>query len=267
VANYGFVRDYANAHDFAAYQKAGLDTILLNADDPNLARDYAQARASGAGNIGIWIPSKNLDPESYARRAAQIASTYHPSVLVPDIEFEGKGGAGSAGWNWNSRAAALLRQLAPNQRLAVSTSYGVTPGPGEFNYQAWLNAGATGFLPQAYGAKLTDQFDPNAVRNSLIAAGVPASMISTILAPGQRPVAGTSYGAYALDDYNAQALQNLGYTIRPQGPQQAQAQAQPARSFLDVIHAALGGRTTPQAPAPAAPSPARTLLDVIRARH
>lgn len=252
MPNYGFVRDTQNAHDYQTYRRAGIDTILLNPDDPGFEKAWAGAQAAGGGNYGIWIPSKGgVSPESYAQRAAYLSSKYHPSVLVPDIEFEGKGGVGSEGWNWNARAAQLIQQLAPNQRLAVSTSYGVTPAPGEFNYQAWLRAGATGFLPQTYGAKLSDQFDPNKAVQSLLAAGVPRSMISTILAPGQRPVTGVGYGAYALDDFNQQTLALLGqpgaagYTI-PAGGVTPVGQA----PFVPGGPVQLGGRTFMRVAAP-----------------
>jgi hypothetical protein len=245
MPNYGFVRDIENAHDFQTYRRAGIDTILLNPDDPGFEKGWAAAQQAGGGNYGIWIPSKTgVSPESYAQRAAQLSSKYHPSVLVPDIEFEGKGGVGSEGWNWNARAAQLVRQLAPNQRLAVSTSYGVTPSPEEFNYGAWLRAGATGFLPQTYGEKLSDQFDPNLAVQSLLRAGIPANMISTILAPGQRPVAGVGYGAYALDDFNAQTLAMLGqpgaagYTIPAAGGVAPVGQA----PFVPSGPVQLGGR-------------------------
>lgn len=205
MPTYGYVRDTANAHDYAKYRAAGIDTILLNPNDPNFAQTWANAQRAG-GNFGIWMPSDpNLSPEAWAKRAGYLANTYHPSVLVPDVEFEGKGYQGSRGWQWNDRAAQLLRQVAPSQNVAIN----MLPNQEDFNYEAWTRAGVSGYLPATFGEKLTDTFDPNQIVQTLLKRGVPLDKISTILAPGQRPVAGVGYGVYALDDFNDRTLAML----------------------------------------------------------
>jgi hypothetical protein len=190
---YGFVRDTntwgVNSIPLDFWKQQGINP-LFQAGDTNLAS--ALARSGG----GIWAAAQNGEsPQAYAQRLAQLANQYHPSILVPDVEFVGKGYKGSAGWNWNDAMMAAFRALAPNQKLGLTTM----PNQDDFNYGAYLNRGVTQFLPQSYGETYATKFDPQGVVNTLIRNGVPANMVQPVLAPGQ------SYGGqssrYALDDW------------------------------------------------------------------
>ncbi len=188
---------------------------MFNGADPGGVQDaLAQAQAKGL-NAGIWlVPGDNESPQSFAQRLASFSSL-DPSLVVPDLEFIAKGYPGSPGYQWTQDFADTYRQLAPDQQLGVT----VMPNQADFNYQALLNAGATTFLPQAYGATYDQQFDPNQVVQTLVDAGVPIADIAPVLAPGQY-YSGGPFGEYTLDDQSQATLAWLSQWAKA-NPQQA----------------------------------------------
>lgn len=245
---YGFVRSSQDAQAYDQYAQAGIRDILLNAEDPYLAQAYADAIKKGL-HPGIWLPSKTgVSPDQYVAQAAMLAQRYHPSVLVPDVEFEGKGYQGSPGWDWSAKTAQMLRAALPSQKFAVS----MMPNQADFNYGAWQNVGVNDWLPQAYGATYNQLFDPTHVGQALRDFGVKGN-VNVILAPGQKATTPGLYGAYALDDFHPDQLQALAqYNAQPQrgfegqplpkpssSPPQPRAQQQPQAQIQAPSAAAL----------------------------
>jgi hypothetical protein len=77
------------------------------------------------------------------------------------------------------------------------------PWQDDFNYKAYLDAGVTEFMPQAYGGGASgteSKYDPRSVRDRLIANGVPEWMINVTLAPGQSGAGLRDANFYTLDD-------------------------------------------------------------------
>src|SRR6185312_3167299 len=89
-AHYGMVRDTINLPDLHQLEAAGYNGLLFRADDPGLAQGIAEARAAGITYVGIWAPPHGDTPEQFAERLAGL-SQYKPSIVVPDVEIEGKG--------------------------------------------------------------------------------------------------------------------------------------------------------------------------------
>lgn len=198
--DYGFVRSYASiGRDLTQLRNLlanGYSGALFDYADPYLAQAIHDAQQAGIP-FGLWGDPAHVgnDPVKFAMRMAQLNQQYRPELLVPDIEFIGKGYKGSAGWDWNQRAADAWRQYVGNARTAVS----VMPRQEDFNYEAW--GPTTEWLPQAYGANpLTDVFNPQDVVNTLIGRGVDPTLISPILGPGhQGGYAGS--GLWTIDDF------------------------------------------------------------------
>src|SRR5262249_50288754 len=76
--------------------------VVLSADDPHLAAQVAAAQKAGVP-YAIWIPAGEggNTAQAYAHTLAGLNAKYHPTLLVPDLEFGQKGGPGSAQWKWN----------------------------------------------------------------------------------------------------------------------------------------------------------------------
>ena len=194
--HYGFVRDFANTPDYAQLKAAGYNGVLFHANDPRLGEAIASARAAGIQSVGIWAPANNEDPAAFAHRLAGLEQ-YKPDIVVPDVEFEGKGYPGSPEWSYSEDFAKVYRQLVPNQRWAVT----VMPNQDDFNYGAYSSRGAQ-VWPQTYGATYETTFDPKSVVDRVAANGVDPRLINPVLAPNQSGGGLGNYASYALDDFN-----------------------------------------------------------------
>jgi hypothetical protein len=192
---WGWIRDYDRAGiNWNAVRDAGYGGILLRTNEKNLARAIAEARAAGL-QVGLWDVPRGRGPEEFARYLASFNS-FNPDIVVPDIEFEGKGYPGSEGWDYSGRFTNVYRNLSPEQRLAVT----MMPMQDDYDYGSWTRAGAE-IWPQAYGGGASGwehKFDPEGVYQRLIANGVDPDMIAPVLAPGQSY--GGRYSMYTLDD-------------------------------------------------------------------
>lgn len=189
---YDFVRD-TNTWGPNSVPYRG-NTLLFSSDDPHLDEAVRAARDKHRA-YGIWIPSGKGpdDAATYAAFVKSLSSRYAPQIVVPDLEYDRLGTQGSAGWQWNETVANALR--GSGIRIGVNT----LPNKSDFNYGAWLRAGATSFLPAAFGGDpRTERYDAQKVIDVLLAAGVPRGMIEPVLAPGQRY--GGSASWYTLDD-------------------------------------------------------------------
>lgn len=174
---------------------SGYGGALFAYDDPYLAQAIAMAQQEQIP-YGIWADPHGRNPQQFASLMAQLYGQYRPEIMVPDIEFIGKGNQGSPGWNYNEELARLWQQYLPGVRTAVT----VMPNQRDFNYEAWNRLGAE-WLPQAYGANpLTDVFDPRQIVQTLIDRGVDPSLISPILGPGHRQGYGGS-ALWTIDDF------------------------------------------------------------------
>jgi hypothetical protein len=132
-----------------------------------------------------------MGPEQLANYMASLNQKYHPSIMVADIEYEGKGYQGSAGWDYNERFASQYQKLMPNVPWAVT----MMPMQDDYNYKAYTSRGAE-IWPQAYGggASGTEQkFDPQGVVDRVAANGVDRKLIRPTLAPGQSYAGGAMY--------------------------------------------------------------------------
>lgn len=199
---WGFVRTRGNAQAYDDYHKMGLTGLLMNVEDPEFARGLNDAATQGFQG-GLWIPGNTgADPIEYARQMAAYAAKYHPSILVPNIEYIGKGFKGGPayenqtmpGWDWNEAMMAEFRRLNPTQKVAVSTM-----GEEDFNYGAYTSRDAD-IWGQSYMGNM-DPTDPDNVRAAMLRAGADPSRLGIVLAPGgyARGDAPTS-GVYTLDD-------------------------------------------------------------------
>jgi hypothetical protein len=182
--------------DWNAMQAAGWDVPLIAYNDPRLAAVAAALRGQGR-DFGIWGAPGDMDPEAFARQMAGVNQRYHPSVLVPDLEFESKGYSGSPGWQYNQQLAKLWQQYMPDANTAVT----VMPNQRDFNYEAWQGV-ADEWLPQAYGADpMKHIFDPDQVRQTLIDRGIDPSLIAPVLGPGHRPGYTGPSALWTVDDF------------------------------------------------------------------
>lgn len=156
--------------------------LVFNADDPDLANEIADAKIKGY-QYGIWVvAAAGDDPTLFAQRCAYLSATYQPSILVPNVEFVGKDAAGAA---WSQTMMETYSVAAPNQKTAVA----VPPNwdSSVFNYDAYTSNG-TGVWVETYLGDMTP-VDAQAAVEKLKASGVPESMITTLLAPGQAQTA------------------------------------------------------------------------------
>lgn len=204
---YGFIRNTntwgVNSIPWQDLIAAGL-TPLLAANDPNLAAAMAAAQQKGV-KAGIWVPAGDEGlPEQYAAKLVDLYKKYGPNVLVPNIEFTGKGYEGSAGWNWNQRMVNELVKLGIPPQMAVA----VLPNQQDFNYKAYTDRGIH-VLPEAFGANTgTDLYDPQKIRQTLLDRGVPANMIDVLLAPSQVGK-GPGGSVFTIDDLSPEQLHAL----------------------------------------------------------
>jgi hypothetical protein len=198
--HYGFVRDSHSlgSQDYSKLLSSGYNGVLFHADDPDLAQAIEAARSAGIPDVGIWAPANGQDPTTFANRLAEL-SQYKPSIVVPDVEVEGKGAPGSPQWEWSETFASLYRKLVPNQTWAVT----VMPLQDDFNYGAYTGRGA-GVWPQAYGATYATTFDPQEVVKRVVANGVDPRFVNPVLAPNQPGTGLRHYASYALDDFGGQ---------------------------------------------------------------
>jgi hypothetical protein len=109
------------------------------------------------------------------------------------------------------------RRMLPRQLTSVSP----TGLQDDFNYGAYASRG-TQIWPQAYGATYATLFDPETVRNRVVANNVDPNLVTPILAPGQK---GSGH-LYALEDFRGQYPQaQAPGPVRQLFNQPAQAQA------------------------------------------
>jgi hypothetical protein len=203
MPNYAFLR--REMPNYSNLRAAGWDVPLFAYDDPRLAQQVEAARGAGS-QYGIWADPHGRSPEEYARLMAGLSQRYNPNIMVPDIEFIGKGDQGSPGWQYNQQLAQLWKQYLPNQRTAVS----VMPNQTDFNYEAW-NGIASEWLPQAYGANpLTDIYNPQDIIDTLVRRGVDPNIISPVLGPGHKAPYGGAYSLWTADDWIAGQLPQAG---------------------------------------------------------
>ena len=193
--HYGFVRESSSTPDYAMLKAAGYNGILFHANDSNLGEAIASARAAGIESVGIWAPPNGEDPVTFAHRLAGL-ETYEPSIVVPDVEAEGKGLPGSPEWDWSEVFASLYRRLVPDQTWAVT----VMPNQDDFNYGAYTSREAQ-VWPQTYGATYETTFDPRAVVERVASNGVDPRLINPVLAPNQSGDGLGNYASYALEDF------------------------------------------------------------------
>ena len=193
--HYGFVRESSSTPDYALLKAAGYNGILFHANDAHLGEAIASARAAGIESVGIWAPPNDEDPVTFANRLAELQK-YRPSIVVPDVEREGKGWAGSPEWTWSEQFAEFYRRLVPDQMWAVT----VMPNQSDFNYGAYTSRGAQ-VWPQAYGATYDTTFDPRAVVEWVARNGVDPRLINPVLAPNQSGAGLDNYASYALEDF------------------------------------------------------------------
>lgn len=230
--SYGFIRNTdtwgVNSIPFDQYQKQGIDSLLFAANDPHLQQAIANARAHNM-KAGIWADPHDSSPWQFANYLNGLSGQYNPDLLVPDVEFTGKGYKGSPGWNWSEAFMNKFRGMNANQKLGLT----VMPNQADFNYGAYLRGGTDVFLPQAYGATYDTQFDPEKVRQTLLDAGVPADKISVALAPGQR---GNGGAYYALDDFGNDPRKFAGNLTRGGGhiDMPVPRPSAPAKKTLDL---------------------------------
>jgi len=196
--HYGFVRESSSTPDYELLKAAGYNGILFHAEDAHLGAAMAAARSAGIQSVGIWAPANSEDPATFAHRLADLEQ-YKPDIVVPDVEIEGKGYSGSAQWQWSDDFVSLYRKLVPNQRWAV-TPMG---NQDDFNYAAYTSRGAS-VWPQAYGATYDTKFDPQAIRDRVVANGVDPRLVNPILAPGQSAEGLRNFASYALDDFQGE---------------------------------------------------------------
>jgi hypothetical protein len=182
-------------------------TVALNANDPHLAEQVARARENGM-NPAIWIPAgTGADPAAYAQKMAAIVQQYKPSSIIPNIEQDGKGYEGSKGWNWSAQMMAEYQKYVPagsGPPLSVSVM-----GEKDFNYKPYIDYGGN-VQAETFGAKTSDHKDVDAMRQTLLDAGVPENRITMLLAPGQSAQnwKGSTAG-YTLDDMSPQQLSQM----------------------------------------------------------
>jgi hypothetical protein len=184
--------------DFAAMKAAGAGLVIVS-DDPNAAALVAAAQQWGvAYAIQVNAPP-GITPEEYAARVAASRAQYGATNLVLDIESVGKGYAGSAGWEWSQRAAALLKDVTAGTTVAVT----MEPNQDDYNYAAYqgLGTGTTQYWVQSYLGDMTG-LDPEAVRARLIANGVSADQITVILGPNQQATGDYNWASYGLPTNN-----------------------------------------------------------------
>lgn len=234
ASNWAFIRSVptfgsapTDMPDFRAMQQAGWAPLFAY-NDPRL--DLAIRAAQQAGiQYGIWGDPGQMDPVSFARTMAGLARQYNPSVVVPDIEFIGKGYQGSPGWEYNERLASEWARLLPNVPTAVT----VMPNQEDFNYEAWGRLQNVSWLPQAYGADPTKHvFDPQQVIDTLVRRGVDPSKVVPVLGPGHRPGYSGQYALWTVDDWIGKELPraNAGAaSVRRQGSPVSDAAAMPSR--------------------------------------
>lgn len=204
ATHWGYVRstrDFPNNWgDVAGH---GFSGVLFNPDEQpsaDLVNAYNAAQKSGL-QTGLWAaPQPNESAQHFAQRVADLSRQYNPSLFSLDIEFPGKGYAGSPGWQYDQEVAQALAQLAPSQHWAVAPM-GMQS---DFNYAAfekYLNNPI--WMPQAYGANpATDRFDPQKINDVLIAAGIDPSRIQTVIAPGQDFPGIQNASVFTIDDLN-----------------------------------------------------------------
>ena len=193
--HYGFVRESSSTPDYGLLKAAGYNGVLFHANDSNLGEAIASARAAGIESVGIWAPPNGEDPVTFAHRLAGL-ERYEPSIVVPDVESEGKGVPGSPEWEWSEVFAGLYRRLVPNRTWAVT----VMPNQDDFNYQAYTSREAQ-VWPQTYGQTYETTFDPRTVVERVASNGVDPRLINPVLAPNQSGVGLSSYASYALEDF------------------------------------------------------------------
>jgi hypothetical protein len=222
--------------DYAKLRGGGWDTPLFAANDPRLAMQIAAARQAGM-QYGIWADPNWYDdrsPEAFAQQMAALQQRYGPSVLVPDIEFIGKGYRGSQGWDYNDQLAKYWKQYLPGARTAI-TPMG---NQADFNYEAW-NGIANEWLPQAYGADSNREgLDPRQVRQTLIDRGVDPNLITPILSPANvRNGYQGNYGIWTYDDLMTGGLpQAYSGVVNPDAPPHGRPDATPGAKMLDSMN-------------------------------
>ncbi len=207
AANVVYSRDTSSVQpDYAALKAAGV-TVALNASDPNLAAQIERARQNGM-EPAIWIPATppGVDPVAYGKYMAALVQTYKPSSIIPNIEFAGKGGQGSDGWNWNQAMMAEYAKYVPAGK-GPPLSVAVMPNQDDFNYEVYLAYGGN-VQVEAFGADIArDQVNVDELVARLRQRGIPEDKIQILLAPGQDP--GSWRGAlagYTLDDMTKEQL-------------------------------------------------------------
>lgn len=198
-SDYAFVRSYASlGSDLDDIQKAlaaGYGGVLLDYADPQLEQAVRDLQGAGI-SFGFWGDPFNQKAEDYVNRMAMLNQKYNPTVLVPDLEFRYKGYAGSPQWEESAALARLWQQKLGG----VNTIVTPMGNQADFNYQAWLDAGAA-FAPQAYGADSNrEALSYDQTIQTLLAAGVPMDRIFPVLSPAHAQSREGSM-LWTLDDY------------------------------------------------------------------
>lgn len=241
---YGLWRDLASVTpNWDKLIAAGI-TPLFNIDKPELlAKYFNEARAHGV-NPGLWAPAGHgWGPEQLAQMMGGYINQYHPSMVNLNVEAEGKGYPGSAGWEYDRRLADAYSRIAGNQLTSISPM----GWQDDFNYGVFANRGYQ-IWPQAYNGDMSP-LDPQKIAQQVILNKVDPSLVTPMLGRGQN-----AWGhLYALEDWNDQYpnVEPPGYT--PPG-------APTAVRTGDVVPAsAITGRV-PDAQNPAAIAYARKRL-------
>lgn len=222
--DYGYVRSYASLgsdlDDIRNFVNAGYAGALFNYDDPQLDRAIRDAQAAGI-SYGIWGDPNAVGDNNaaYVARMQKLQQLYHPELFALDLENSYKGDPGSANWNKMGELARLWQQAMPGVRTAV-TPLGSAHGMSNWNIKPW--GANTEWMPQAYGADShTQVYNPQDVVNTLLAQGVPADMISPIIADGHYNTGMGGYGGSAMwtiDDWIGKTVPKAsGPAAQPQG--------------------------------------------------
>lgn len=226
-ATFALVRNSSSLPGNAAPAGAAA-AAMYNADDPLAAQNLA---ASG-GKAGVWVPTHtNETAQQYAARVIALAGQ-NPGQIMLDIEGEGKGYPGTAGYQFTQDVYAALN--AAGVKVPVSVT---VPGGGEddFNYSPIVQSGGTVWI-QCYGADASQVMDPKTRYDMMIARGVPANQIGLMLMPGQQPIPGVPYSYYGIEDFN-------GKYPTVANPQQTNAMQKPTAGVQAAISNALSSAT------------------------
>lgn len=164
--------------------------VLIDGADPHFKDAFSSLITRGV-KIGIWlVPGDGETPDHFAGRLQALQSQWSPTLVVPDIEFIGKGWPGTPEFLWSSSFLAAYTGTG-----AVT----VMPLQEDFDYGTYVLRGFQ-VWPQAYGATLDQTFGLAQVRDRVIAAGVPAASVIPVRASGDHQTYDGEDALYTLDD-------------------------------------------------------------------